>query len=134
MATTALATETVYFKGSMGFIANPLGTMVDFSLLVDSDKHTVTGNVTITDGATKESYSGRVSGTTYPAGYGDIVRLINITGSIPGSNPLTPIQFPFEANMALKADWDGKGGFTFLGKHHDDVEVQGSIFKLDSAK
>jgi len=134
MTSVVTKTETLYYKGSMGFLANPLDTIVEFSLLVDSEKHTVNGNVTITDGATKETYSGKVSGSTYPAGLGGISRLINITGSIPNSNPLTPLQLPFEANMALKADWDGKGGFTFLGKHHDDVEVKGSIFKLDAVK
>ncbi|WP_442265305.1 DUF1842 domain-containing protein [Tenacibaculum sp. ZS6-P6] len=133
MATTALATKTVYFKGLMGFAPNLLATVVNFSLLVHSDKHTVSGTVKINVGTDKKSYSGKVSGTVYATGLNDIVRVISLQGHIPSENKLTPLEFPFEANMALKADWSGEGGFSFQGQHDEKVPVKGSTFNLDSA-
>ncbi|KAB1157424.1 DUF1842 domain-containing protein [Tenacibaculum aiptasiae] len=131
MSTTVdTAVETIYFKGTMGFAPNLLATIVNFSLLVHPENHTVSGTVTINVGTDKKSYTGKVSGTVYSTGLGDIVRVLSLKGSIPSDNKLTPLQFPFEANMALKADWNGEGGFTFQGKHEEKVPVNGHIFNL----
>ncbi|TCP28430.1 uncharacterized protein DUF1842 [Tenacibaculum skagerrakense] len=134
MATTVkTTTETIYYKGTMGFAPNLLATVVNFSLLVHPDNHTVSGTVRINVGTDKKSYSGKVSGTVYATGLNDIVKVISLHGHIPSDNKLTPLEFPFEANMALKADWSGEGGFSFQGQHDEKVPVKGSVFNLDSA-
>ncbi|WP_043706449.1 DUF1842 domain-containing protein [Tenacibaculum ovolyticum] len=131
MSTTInTAVETVYFKGTMGFVPNLLATIVNFSLLVHPENHTVSGTVTINVGTDKKTYTGKVTGTVYSTGYGDIVRVLSLNGSIPSDNKLTPLQFPFEANMALKADWSGTGGFSFQGYHEEKVPVKADTFNL----
>ena len=128
--TTNTAVETVYFKGTMGFPPNLLATVVNFSLLVHPENHTVSGTVTINVGTDKKSYTGKVNGTVYSTGFGDIVRVLNLKGNIPSDNKLTPLEFPFEANMALKADWNGEGGFSFQGQHEEKVPVTATSFNL----
>jgi len=122
--------ETVYFKGTMGFAPNLLATIVNFSLLVHPTNHTVSGTVTINVGTDKKTYTGKVTGTVYSTGYNDVVRVLGLKGSIPSDNKLTPLQFPFEANMALKADWNGTGGFSFQGQHEEKVPVIADTFNL----
>lgn len=133
MATTAntvTAVETIYFKGTMGFVPNLLATIVNFTLLVHPEEHTVSGTVRINVGTDKKVYSGRVTGTVYAAGIGEIERVLNIKGNIPTDNKFSNVLLPFEANMALKADWNGEGGFSFLGQHEEKVPVNADIFKL----
>ena len=109
MATTVnTATETIYYKGTMGFVPNLLATIVNFSLLVHPEDHTVSGTVRISVGTDKKVYSGRVTGTIYSTGIGDIVRVLYIQGNIPTDNKFSNVLLPFEANMALKADWNGE--------------------------
>ncbi|SED08678.1 protein of unknown function [Tenacibaculum sp. MAR_2009_124] len=127
---TNTAVETIYYKGTMGFVPNLLATIVNFSLLVHPDDHTVSGTVRISDGTDKKTYVGKVSGTVYAAGVGEIVRVLHITGNIPADIKDAPLQLSFEANMALKADWNGEGGFSFLGKHEEGVPVKADVFKL----
>lgn len=114
----------------MGFVPNLLATIVNFPLLVQPENHTVSGTTTINVGADKKTYIGKVTGTVYSTGYGDIARVLSLNGSIPSDNKLTPLQFPFEANMALKADWNGEGGFTFQGQHQEKVPVTANTFNL----
>lgn len=131
MSTTIDTTvETVYFKGIIGFAPNLLATVVNFSLLVHPENHTVSGTVTINVGTNKKSYTGKVTGTVYSTGFGDIVRVLSLKGNIPSDNKLTPLEFPFEANMALKTDWNGEGGFSFQGQHEEKVPVTGNTFNL----
>ncbi len=131
MSTTInTAVETIYYKGTMGFAPNLLATLVNFSLLVHPEDHTVSGTVTINVGTDKKTYTGKVTGTVYSTGFGDIVRVLSLKGSIPSDNKLTPLEFPFEANMALKADWSGTGGFSFQGQHEEKVPVTANTFNL----
>jgi len=133
MSTTEIAKETVYYTGTIGFAPNLLSTVVNFSLLVHPYNNSVSGTVKINVGTTKESYIGEVTGKTYATGLGDSVRLLRINGNIPSNSPITPLNFPFEATMNLKADWDGKGGFSFLGEHKEDQPVSGKKYVLDNA-
>ncbi|MDY0780298.1 DUF1842 domain-containing protein [Tenacibaculum sp. IB213877] len=131
MATTAnTAVETIYYKGTMGFVPNLLATIFNFSLLVHPEEHTVSGTVKINVGIDKKVYFGKVTGAVYSTGLGDIVRVLNIQGNIPTDNKFSNVLLPFEANMALKADWNGEGGFSFLGQHEQNVPIKADIFKL----
>lgn len=128
--TTNTAVETIYYEGTIGFAPNLLATIVNFSLLVHSEDHSVTGSVKINVGTDKKTYTGKVTGTVYSTGFGEYVRIISLKGSIPSDNKLTPLQFPFEATMSLKTDWNGTGGFSFQGQHEEKIPVTADIFKL----
>ncbi|AUC16157.1 hypothetical protein BTO06_13745 [Tenacibaculum sp. SZ-18] len=122
------ALETIYYKGTMGFAPNPLATVVNFSLLLNYEDNSVSGTVKINVGTDKKSYTGKVSGKVYSTGLNGFLRVLSLQGNIPSDDKLTPLEFPFEANMALKADWSGEGGFSFQGQHEENVPVKGSIF------
>ncbi len=126
-------TQTIYFKGMMGEVTDPLSPVLNFSLLVHPSENTVSGTVklTISDGQ-EEIYSGQVAGTTHASGFKDVVRLINIRGNFPPQYKLSGIVLPFETNMSLDSDWDGSGGMTFKGRNYENLPIKASIFNLDS--
>ena len=128
--TTNTVIETIYHKGTIGFAPNPLATLINFSLVVHPEDHSVSGTVKINVGTDKKTYAGKVTGTVYSTGFGNIVRVLSLKGNIPSDNKLTPLFFPFEANMALKTDWNGKGGFSFQGKSEEEVPVTANTFNL----
>lgn len=110
--------------GTIGFAPDLNASIVNFSLLVNEDTHQVSGSVEIQVNPPEEKpYSGTVTGTAYATGYGDYVEVIAIQGTIPSNNKLTPIEFPFNAHMALKADGSGIGGFNFQTTHLEDQPV-----------
>lgn len=133
MSTTEIAIRTVYFNGTIGNVTDPLATIIHFSLLVHPSDHTVSGTIRISQGAGKETYHGQITGKTYAIDSNNFVRLISLNGTIPSSNKLTPLLFPFDAILSLKKDWNGIGGFYFLGKHKEEVPVNATIFNLQSA-
>ena len=122
--------EFIHYKGTMGFVPNPLATIVNFSLMINQEDHTVNGTVRISVGTDKKTYSGKVTGTAFSTGFNDIVRILSIKGEIPSNDKFTPLLFPFEANMALKADWSGQGGFSFQSQHEAELPVKGSVSDL----
>ena len=132
MATTANTTaQTVYFKGIMGEVANPLSPLLNFSLLIHPEENTVGGTVKLTiSNGEEEVYSGQVTGVTHASGLHDVVRLISIRGNFPPKNKFSGIVFPFEANMALSSDWKGSGGITFRGENYENLPINGDTFNL----
>lgn len=122
--------ETIYYKGTLGFSPNLLATIVNFSLLIHPEDHSLSGTVKINIGTNKKTYTGKVTGTVYSTGFGNIVRVLSLKGNISSDNKLTPLEFPFEANMALKEDWNGAGGFSFQGQHEEEVPVTANTFNL----
>lgn len=132
MATTAnTTTQTVYFKGTMGEVANPLSPLLTFSLLIHPEENTVDGTVKLTiSNGDEEVYSGQVTGVTHATGLNDVVRLISIRGNFPPQNKLSGIVLPFEAHMALNSDWKGSGGITFRGKNYENLPINGDTFNL----
>ena len=110
--------------GTIGFAPDLNASIVNFNLMVDPETHKVNGSVQIQVNPPEEKpYSGNVTGTVYATGYGEYVQVIAIQGTIPSNNLLTPINFPFNAHMALKADGSGVGGFNFRGQHLEDQPV-----------
>ncbi|CAL2077060.1 DUF1842 domain-containing protein [Tenacibaculum sp. 190524A05c] len=131
---TNTITKTIYFKGVMGEIADPLSPVLQFSLLVHPYENTVSGTVKLTlSNGEEEVYSGQVTGSTHASGFKESVRLINIRGNFPPQHNLSGIVLPFEANMSLDSDWNGSGGMTFKGKNYEKLPIKGSIFNLDSS-
>lgn len=115
--------STQIIRGTMGSIANLNSPIVKFNLTAGSD-HKVHGSVEVTLGNPGDKpYKGNVTGTLYPTGFGKFDKVISINGNLPSQNPLTPLNFPFNANMALEADGDGVGGFNFRGEHYEELPV-----------
>ncbi|CAL2057409.1 DUF1842 domain-containing protein [Tenacibaculum sp. 190524A05c] len=131
---TNTITKTIYFKGVMGEIPDPLSPVLQFSLLVHPYENTVSGTVKLTiSNGEEEIYSGQITGSTHASGFKESVRLINIRGNFPPQHKLSGIVFPFEANMSLDSDWNGSGGMTFKGRNYEKLPIKGSIFNLDSS-
>ncbi|CAL2091412.1 DUF1842 domain-containing protein [Tenacibaculum sp. 190524A05c] len=131
---TNTITKTIYFKGVMGEIADPLSPVLQFSLLVHPYENTVSGTVKLTiSNGEEEVYSGQVTGSTHASGFKESVRLINIRGNFPPQHKLSGIVLPFETNMSLDSDWNGSGGMTFKGRNYEKLPIKASIFNLDSS-
>ena len=127
-------TKTIYFKGVMGEIADPLSPVLQFSLLVHPYENAVSGTAKLTIANDEEGiYFAQVTGSTHASGFKESVRLINIRGNFPPQHKLSGIVLPFEANISLDSDWNGSGGMTFRGRNYEKLPVRGSIFNLDSS-
>ena len=63
-----------------------LATIVNFSLMINQEDHTVNGTVRINVGTDKKTYSGKVTGTIFSTGFNDIVRIPSIKGEIPSND------------------------------------------------
>lgn len=112
-------------QGTIGSLVNLNGPYVNFTLVVEEDTHKVHGTVKIyTNPPSEKPYTGNVTGTVYATGLAPFVKGITIQGLIPSNNPLTPIEFPFNGFMQLKADNTGVGGFNFHGEHLENLPVE----------
>ena len=108
----------------MGSTVNLNSPIVKFNLTADPETRQVHGSVEVTLGNPEDKpYKGNVTGTIYPTGFGKFEKVISINGNLPSHNPLTPLNFPFNANMALEADGDGIGGFNFRGQHVEELPI-----------
>ena len=111
--------------GTIGSLVDLNAPFVTFNLTLDTETHKVNGSVQISTNPPEDKpYSGNVTGTVYATGYGPYVQVIALQGTIPSNNPITPIEFPFNAHMALEAGDKGVGGFNFQGKHLENQPVR----------
>ncbi|MEM6686831.1 MAG: DUF1842 domain-containing protein [Bacteroidota bacterium] len=117
--------STVFINGVMGSTVNLNSPIVKFNLTADEETHKVTGSVQVTMGNPGDKpYAGTVTGTLYATGFGPYDKVISISGNLPSHNPLTPLNFPFNANMALEANGTGVGGFNFRGQHVEELPIE----------
>jgi hypothetical protein len=123
--------STQIIRGTLGSTVNLNSPVVNFSLMADSETRKVHGSVQINLGEPGDKpYKGNVTGTLYATGFGPYDKVISLDGYIPSNNPITPIEFGFNANMALKADGNGVGGFNFKGNHFEELPVTYKIMEL----
>ncbi|WP_298516630.1 DUF1842 domain-containing protein [uncultured Kordia sp.] len=116
--------STEIIRGTMGSTVNLNSPIVKFSLMTDLETNKVNGTVQVTLGNPGDKpYSGNVTGTLYPTGFGKFDKVISIHGYLPSNNPITPIEFGFNANMALESDGQGVGGFNFKGGHYEELPI-----------
>ena len=117
--------STVIISGTMGSTENLNSPIVKFNLTADPLSHKVHGSVEVTLGNPGDKpYKGNVEGTLYAAGLAPYDKIIGISGSLPSQNPLTPLNFPFNAHMSLEANGTGVGGFNFRGQQSEDLPVK----------
>ncbi|MGH1384605.1 DUF1842 domain-containing protein [Kordia sp.] len=115
--------STQIIRGTMGSTVNLNSAIIKFNLTAGSDRQ-VHGSVEVTLGNPEDKpYKGNVTGTLYPTGFGKFDKVVSIHGDLPSHNPLTPLNFPFSANMALEADGDGIGGFNFRGEQQEELPI-----------
>lgn len=116
--------STLIIRGTLGNVTDLNAPIVNFNLTADPESHEVHGSVEINVGNPEEKpYKGNVSGKYYATGYNGYVSTISLNGYIPSNNPITPIEFGFDANMALKSDGTGHGNFNFKNIHQEKVSV-----------
>lgn len=109
-------------KGTIGNLGTPGAPIVEFSLVVVPSTHKVSGEVHVTQAVEGGSYSGRVEGTIYSTGLGNVTQIVALKGQISSDGPVIGL-FPFEAHMAMDGSWKGTGGFNYLNVHVEDVPV-----------
>ncbi|AXG71677.1 hypothetical protein KORDIASMS9_03934 [Kordia sp. SMS9] len=123
--------STLIIRGTMGSTVNLNSPIVNFNLTADPETHKVHGSVEITLGNPGDKpYKGNVTGTLYATGFKQFVKVISLNGYIPSNNPITPIEFGFNANMGLEADGEGVAGFNFKGQHFEELPVTYKIMEL----
>lgn len=123
--------STLIIRGTMGSTVNLNSPIVKFNLTADEETHQVHGSVEITLGNPGDKpYKGNVTGTLYATGFKQFVKVISLNGYIPSNNPITPIEFGFNANMGLEADGDGVGGFNFKGEHYEELPITYKVMEL----
>jgi hypothetical protein len=120
--------SSLIIRGTMGSTVNLNSPIVKFNLTADPESHKVHGSVEITLGNPGDKpYKGNVTGTLYATGFKQFVKVISLQGYIPSNNPITPIEFGFNANMGLEANGEGVGGFNFKGEHHEELPISYKI-------
>ncbi|MEM6686832.1 MAG: DUF1842 domain-containing protein [Bacteroidota bacterium] len=123
--------STLIIRGTLGNSPDLNAPIVNFNLIADPETHKVSGSVEINVGnPTEKPYKGNVTGTYYATGYNGYVSQISLNGYIPSNNPITPIEFGFNASMALKADGTGEGSFNFKDIHQEQVPVKYTSMNL----
>lgn len=123
--------STLIIRGTMGSTVNLNSPIVKFNLTADPESRKVHGSVEVTLGNPEDKpYRGNVTGTIYPTGFRKFDKVISINGDLPSHNPLTPLNFPFSANMALEADGNGIGGLSFKGQHDEELPISYKSMEL----
>lgn len=123
--------STIIIQGIMGSTVNLNSPIVKFNLTADEETHQVHGSVEVTLGNPEDKpYIGNVTGTLYPTGFKQFDKVVAIHGALPSHNPLTPLNFPFNANMGLEANGEGIGGMNFKGQHDEELPITYKIMEL----
>lgn len=116
--------STEIIRGTMGSTVDLNSPIVKFNLTADTTTHKVHGSLQVTLGNPGDKpYKGNVTGTLYSTGFGPFDMVISINGYLPSNNPITPIEFGFNANMAFKSDGQGVGGFNFKGGQYEELPI-----------
>ncbi len=119
--------ETAYLaKGTIGNVGMPGAPIVHFSLVVSPEQHTVSGIVEITQAIDKPSIKLNVAGNIRYTGYGDVTKIVNLSGEY-----VVSVQPPsigsylekFTAYLDINNEWNGTGGFTYGNQKINDVPV-----------
>jgi hypothetical protein len=122
---TTVITDTKTIEGTLGSLVNLNEAYVNFTLTLDEEEHKVYGTVKIyLNPPLEKPFVGNVTGAIYSTGYGEFVQGITLQGSIPSNNPITPIEFLFNASLHLESDNKGTGSFQFQGKHLEGLPVK----------
>ncbi len=109
-------------KGTIGNVGMPGAPIVHFALVVVPSTNSVSGEVHVSQAVEGGNYSGHVTGKIHATGFGDLTQVVSLTGGISMDGPVIGV-FPFNANMAIDNSWNGKGGFSYLNVHIEDVPV-----------
>lgn len=119
--------ETAYLtKGTIGNVGMPGAPIVHFSLVVSPEQHTVSGIVEIAQAIDKPSIKLNVAGNIRYTGYGDVTKIVNLSGEY-----VVSVQPPaigsylekFTAYLDVNNEWNGIGGFTYGNQKINDVPV-----------
>lgn len=119
--------ESAYLtKGTIGNVGMPGAPIVHFSLVVSPEQNTVSGIVEITQAVDRPTIKVNVTGNIRYTGYGDITKIVNLSGEYIVSVPPPAIGSylqKFTAYLDVNNNWNGTGGFTFGTQKVDDVPV-----------
>lgn len=113
---------TYLVQGTIGNVGVAGAPIVYFALVVTPGTHQVTGTIEIKQAVQNGNYTGRVTGTLYATGFGPVTQVVGLTGSIYPDGPM-PLVLPFDAHLAINAEWHGSGGFNYAGAHVENAPV-----------
>lgn len=120
--------ESAYLaKGTIGNVGMPGAPIAHFSLVVNAASGTVSGVVEITQAIDSAPIEVKVTGTLRHTGYGEVTKIVNISGEYVVSVPPPAIGSyleKFTAHMDINNEWNGVGGFTYGTHKISDVPVK----------
>lgn len=116
-------------SGTIGNVGTPGAPIASFSLVVVPSQHSVSGTVVITqaipgpDSHIVVSVTGRI----YAAGIEPYTQLVSLKGQYVQTFPAPAIGAflaDFDAHLAVNADWNGLGGFSYYQHHIENVPAK----------
>lgn len=113
-------------KGTIGNVGMPGAPIAHFSLVVNAASGTVSGMVEITQAIDRPSIEVRVTGNVRSTGYGEVTKIVNLSGEYVVSVPPPAVGSylqKFTAYMDINNEWNGRGGFTYGNQRINDVPV-----------
>ena len=123
---TTLIDSAYLTKGTIGNVGTPGAPIAHFSLVVSPSSNTVSGIVEITQAIDRAPIKVNVTGNIRYTGYGDVTKIVNLTGEYVVSVPPPAIGSyleKFTAYMDINNEWNGTGGFTYGNNRIENVPV-----------
>lgn len=116
-------------NGTIGNVGTPGAPIATFSLVVIPSQHSVSGTVVITQAipGPDSHIVVPVTGKIYAAGLGQYTQLVSLKGQYVQTFPAPAIGAflaDFDAHLAVNADWNGLGGFSYYQHHIENVPVK----------
>ena len=114
-------------KGTIGNVGMPGAPIAHFSLVVNSASGTVSGMVEINQAIDRAPIEVRVTGNVRATGYGEVTKIVSLSGEYVVSVPPPAIGSylqKFNAHMDINNAWNGTGGFSFGNQNIENVPVK----------
>lgn len=124
---TTLIDSAYLTKGTIGNVGMPGAPIAHFSLVVAPASNSVSGMVEITQAIDRAPIKVHVTGTIRHTGYGEVTKIVNLSGQYVVSVPPPAIGSyleKFTAYMDINNEWNGIGGFTYGNNKIDNVPVK----------